>query len=99
MMALMQSPSAPIPDPSDAEVRQATEKIFPGPEKVAPQEGIRLMEERIADLIQKIPGWNRILEQNPTDETARQCLIADTADLRDAEARLREYRLQFESQN
>jgi hypothetical protein len=96
----MSDPSDSTPGPSNAEVRLATERILPGPrEKVALQEGIRLMEERTADLKQKIAGWNRILEQTPNDETARQCLATDTADLRDAEARLREYRLQFESHN
>lgn len=96
----MSDPSSSIPGPSDAEVRLATEKILSGPrEMVAPQEGMRLMQERIADLKEKIAGWNRILEQNPTHETARQCLAADTADLRDAAARLEEYRLQSQSQN
>ena len=89
-----------IPNLSDSEVRLATEETLPGPpETVAPQEGVRLMQERIADFKEKIAGWNRILEQNPTDETVHQCLAADTADLRDAEARLREYQMQFESQN
>ena len=96
----MSDPFSSIPGPFDAEVRLATEKILSGPrEMVAPQEGVRLMQERIADLKEKIAGWNRILEQNPTDETTRQCLAADTAGLRDANARLRKYRLQFESQN
>ncbi len=96
----MQNPSAPVPDPSDSEVRLATEKIFPIPQqKVLSAEGIRLMQERIADLEQKIASWNKILEQNSSDEAARQCLAADTADLRDAASRLREYRLQSESQN
>ena len=96
----MSDPSNSIPGPSDAEVRLATEKTLPGPRQmVAPQEGVRLMQERIADLKEKIAGWKRILDQNPPDETARRCLAADTADLRDAEAQLRQYRLQFESQN
>ncbi len=96
----MQTPSAPVPDPSDSEVRLATEKILSMPQqKVLSVEGIRLMREGIADLEQKIASWNRILEQSPFDETARQCLAADTADLRDAAARLREYQLQSESQN
>ena len=96
----MQNPSAPVPDPSDSEVRQATELIFPIPQqKVLSAEGTRLMQERIADLEQKIAGRNRILEQSPSDEAARQCLAADTADLRDATARLREYQLQSVSQN
>lgn len=96
----LSDPSNSIPGPSDVEVRLATEKSLPGPRQmVAPQEGVRLIQEPIADLKEKIAGWNRVLEQNPIDESARQCLAADSADLRDAEARLREYRLQFESQN
>jgi hypothetical protein len=96
----MQSLLAPVPDPSDSEVRLATEKIFPIPQqKVLSVEGIRLMQERIADLEQKIASWNRILEQNPSDEAARQCLAVDATDLRDAAARLREYQLQSISQN
>ncbi len=96
----MQNPSAPVPDPSDSEVRVATEKFFPMPQQeVSSVEGIRLMQERIADLVQKIASWNKILEQNPSDEAARQCLAADTADLRDATARLREYQLQSVSKN
>lgn len=65
---------------------------------MSPVEGIRLMQERIAELQQKITGWSRILEQT-SDEAARQCLAADKADLRDAAARLQEYRLQSHSQN
>ena len=96
----MQNPSAPVPDPSDYEVRLATEKIIPMPQqKVLPVEGVRLMQERIADLEQKIASWNRILEQHPSDESARKCLAADTADLRDATTRLREYQLESVSQN
>jgi hypothetical protein len=96
----MSDPPDSIPGPSNAEVRLATEKIHPGPrERVAPQEGIRMMEERIADLKQKIAGWKKILEQSPSDETARECHAADMSDLRDAEIRLREYRLQSTSQN
>jgi len=96
----MQSSSAPVPDPSNSEVRLATEWIFPMPQqKVLPVEGVRLMQERIADLEQKIAIWNRILEQNPSDEAAHRCLAADTTDLRDATARLREYQLQSVSQN
>jgi hypothetical protein len=96
----MQNPSAPVPDPTDSEVRLATEKIFPMPQqKVLSVEGIRLMQERIADLEQKIANWNKILEENPSDEAARQCLSNDTADLRDAAARLREYQLQSVSRN
>jgi len=100
ILTLMQTPPAPVPDPTDSEVRLATEKIFPkSQQRVLPIEGIRLMQERIADLEQKITGWNQILEQSPSDETARKCLAADMADLRDATARLREYQLQSESQN
>ncbi len=62
-------------------------------------EGTRILQERSAELEQKIANWNRILEQNPSDEAARQCLTADTAELRDAAAHLREYQLQSISQN
>ena len=99
IIATMQNPSAPVPDPSDSEVRLATEKIFPMLQQKVSVEGIRRMQERIADLEQKIANWNRILEQNPSDEAARQCLTADTAELRDAAAHLREYQLQSISQN
>jgi len=96
----MKNPSAPVPDPFDSEVRLATEKIFPTPQqKLLSVEGIRLMQERIADLEQKMASWNTILEQNPSDESARQCLAADMADVRDAAARLREFQVQSESQN
>jgi len=96
----MQNSSAPSPDPSDSEVRLATEKIIPmKQQKVSSDDGIRLMQERIADLEKKIASWNRILEQNPSDETARKCLAADMADTRDAAARLREFQVQSESQN
>src|SRR5437867_1963543 len=68
----VQSPSDPVPDPSDSEVRLATEKILQMPQqKVLSVEGIRLMRERVADLEQKIASWNKILEQNPTDEAVR----------------------------
>ena len=99
IIAPMQNPSAPVPDPSDSEVRLATEKIFPMLQQKVSVEGIRRMQERIADLEQKIASWNRILEQHPSDESARKCLAADTADLRDATTRLREYQLESVSQN
>jgi len=96
----MQTPLAPVPDPSDSEVRLATEQIFwKSQQRVLSIEGICLMQERIADLEQKFASWNRILRQSPSDETARKCLATDTADLRDATARLREYQLQSESEN
>ena len=89
-----------IPDPSEAEVRLATEKALPGPlEKLSPEDGVRLMQDRIADLTQKIAGWNRILEKALNDGTAQKCLATDQADLREAEARLKQYQLQLLSKN
>ncbi len=100
MMGVMLNEREPIPDPSDAEVRLATEKALLGPlERLSPEDGVRLMQERITKLTQNIVGWNRILEKDPINDTARKCLATDQADLREAEARLKQYQLQLRSKN
>ena len=100
MLHLMPKKPTPTPDPSAAEVRLAIEKIFAGlPERLSPEKGIRLMQDRIAELKQNIAGWNCILDTDPANEAAQKCLAADQTDLQVAEARLQECQLQAESRN
>ena len=47
-------------------VGQAVEKVLPGPpQKLSPEDGLRLMQDRIAELKQQIAGWNRIFGNGP----------------------------------